>query len=91
MNIDFILWNPDLVIFNIGPFAIRWYSTCWLIGLLGSYLMVKYLYRKQGLSDEKFEPLFLYCFVGILIGARWATVSSMSPAISSPHGNTWWR
>ena len=70
MNIDFILWNPDLVIFNIGPFAIRWYSTCWLIGLLGSYLMVKYLYRKQGLSDEKFEPLFLYCFTGILIGAR---------------------
>ena len=66
----YILWNPDLVIFNIGPFAIRWYSTFWLIGLLGSYLMVKYLYRKQGLSDEKFEPLFLYCFTGILIGAR---------------------
>ena len=70
MNLDFILWNPDLIICNIGPLAIRWYSTCWLIGLLGSYLLVKYLYRKQGLSDEKFEPLFLYCFTGILIGAR---------------------
>ncbi|MBQ9236334.1 MAG: prolipoprotein diacylglyceryl transferase [Prevotella sp.] len=70
MSFDYIHWNPDLVIFNIGPLAIRWYSTCWLIGLLLSFFTVKYLYRKQNLPDEKFEPLFLYCFIGILIGAR---------------------
>ena len=66
----YINWNPDLIIFHLGPVAIRWYSTCWLIGLLLSYFTVKYLYRKQNLPDEKFEPLFLYCFLGILIGAR---------------------
>ena len=66
----YIFWNPDTVIFHLGPLAIRWYSTCWLIGLLLAYLIVKYLYRQQKLSDEKFEPLFLYCFIGILVGAR---------------------
>lgn len=66
----FIHWNPDLVIFHIGSVAIRWYSTCWLIGLLLSYLTVKYLYRKMKIDDEKFEPLFFYCFIGILAGAR---------------------
>jgi len=70
MNYEFIIWNPDTVLCHLGPLTIRWYSTCWLIGLLLSYFTVKYLYRKQGLSDEKFEPLFLYCFIGILIGAR---------------------
>ena len=71
MNCElFIHWNPDTVICQLGPLAIRWYSTCWLIGLLLSYFTVKYLYKKQGLADEKFEPLFLYCFLGILIGAR---------------------
>lgn len=70
MIFDFIHWNPDLVIFHLGPLAIRWYSTCWLVGLLLSYFTVKYLYKKQGLPDEKFEPLFLYCFIGILVGAR---------------------
>lgn len=70
MNYEFIIWNPDTVLFHLGPLTIRWYSTCWLIGLLLSYFTVKYLYRKQGLPDEKFEPLFLYCFIGILIGAR---------------------
>ncbi len=71
----FIHWNPDPVIFSLdipvlGQLVIRWYSTLWLIGLLSSYLLVRHLYRKLNISEEKFEPLFLYCFVGILVGAR---------------------
>ncbi len=68
--LSYITWNPDLVICHIGPVALRWYSTCWLIGLLLAYLIVKYLYKAQKIAAEKFEPLFLYCFIGILIGAR---------------------
>lgn len=66
----YILWNPDLEIFRIGSFAVRWYSTCWLIGLLLAYLIVKRLYKEQKVKDAYFEPLFVYCFLGILIGAR---------------------
>lgn len=66
----YINWNPDLTICHLGPVAIRWYSTCWLIGLLLAYLLVKHLYKVQKIADEKFEPLFLYCFIGILVGAR---------------------
>ncbi len=67
---QYILWNPDLVALHLGPLAIRWYALCWLAGLLAGYLIVKRLYRRQGLSDEVFDPLFIYCFVGILAGAR---------------------
>lgn len=71
MNCElFIHWNPDLLICELGPIGIRWYSTCWLIGLLMAYLLVKYIYKQQKVADEKFEPLFLYCFCGILVGAR---------------------
>jgi len=66
----FILWNPDLVALHIGSFSIRWYSLCWLIGLLLAYLIVRRLFKEQKIADEKFEPLFIYCFLGILIGAR---------------------
>lgn len=66
----YILWNPDLEIFRIGNFAIRWYSTCWLIGLALAYFIVKWLYKDQKVKDEYFDPLFIYCFLGILIGAR---------------------
>lgn len=67
---QYIIWNPDLVALHLGPLAIRWYALCWLIGLLAGYLIVKRLYRRQGLSDEVFDPLFIYCFLGILAGAR---------------------
>lgn len=66
----YILWNPDLEIFRIGIFSIRWYGTCWLIGLALAYFIVKWLYKDQKVKDAYFDPLFIYCFFGILIGAR---------------------
>ena len=87
MNMElFIYWNPDQIIFNLGPVAIRWYSTFWLIGLLSAYLIVKHLFKKMGKTEEQFEPLFLYCFLGILIGARLGHCLFYEPAhfLSSP-------
>ena len=68
--LSFITWNPSLEVFSIGAFSMRWYSLMWLIGLALAYLMVRWLYQKQNIPNEKFEPLFIYCFMGILIGAR---------------------
>ena len=66
----FIHWNPDLVFFQLGPLTVRWYGFCWLVGFTVAYLLVRRLYREQKIKDELFDPLFLYCFMGILIGAR---------------------
>ena len=66
----FITWNPSEVMGHIGPVALRWYGMCWLVGLVGSYFMVKWLYKDQKIKDELFDPLFIYCFIGILVGAR---------------------
>lgn len=65
-----VLWNPDLVALSIGPLQLRWYSLCWLAGLAAAYLIVKMLYRQQSIKPELFDPLFIYCFIGILTGAR---------------------
>jgi len=71
MNLlSYIVWNPDLVAFRLGPFAIRWYGLMWLIGFVLGYFFVKKLYKEQKIKDELFDPLFIYCFFGILIGAR---------------------
>ena len=71
MNCElFIYWNPSEIAFSIGSFAIRWYSLCWLIALLSAYYVIKKLYEDQKIKEEYFDPLFVYCFFGILIGAR---------------------
>ena len=66
----YVLWNPDLEAFHIGPMGFRWYSLCWLVGLLLAYMVVKQLFKEQKIKDELFDPLFVYCFIGILIGSR---------------------
>lgn len=65
-----IHWNPDIIAFSIGSLEVRWYSLLWAVGLAAAYAIVFRLYRRQGIPQEKFDPLFFYCFIGILAGAR---------------------
>lgn len=66
----FIHWNPDMVAFHVGSFSVRWYSICWMVGLISVYLLEHKLFKEQRIPEEKFDPLFFYCFIGILVGAR---------------------
>lgn len=68
--LGYILWNPDLEALRLGPVTVRWYGLLWITGLLLAYLVVQRLYQEQKIKRELFEPLFIYCFFGILIGAR---------------------
>ena len=70
MQFQYITWNPDIIALDLGFFAIRWYSLCWALGLVSVYLLMHKMYRQQKISEEQFEPMFMYCFLGILIGAR---------------------
>ena len=98
-NLLYIIWNPGL---SIGPF--RWYSLCWLIGLTLAYFVVRRLFKEQKIKDELFDPLFIYCFIGILVGARlghclfyqpdyfltsWRGVVEMIVPIHFAHDGSW--
>ena len=65
-----IVWDPSISPFSIFGFGVRYYALCWVIGLIGAYYIVKRLYKNGGKSEEHFDPLFMYCFIGILVGAR---------------------
>lgn len=68
--LNYIVWDPNIIAFHVGHFGVRWYSICWLIGLVLAFFIVKRLYKEQKIKDEYFDPLFIYCFVGILVGCR---------------------
>ena len=65
--LNYIVWQPDLEAFHLGPISVRWYGLMWIIGLALAYLVVQRLYKEQKIKDELFDPLFIYCFLGILI------------------------
>lgn len=66
----FLMWDPDIELFSVFGLPVRYYSLMWMVGLMIGYIVVRKLYRKQHIPDEVFEPLWLYCFFGILLGAR---------------------
>ena len=65
-----INWNPDPELFRILGFPIRYYGLLWVAGLVLAYFVVRYQYRDKKIPEALFDPLFLYCFLGVLIGAR---------------------
>lgn len=80
MNPLYIDWQPSVEALKIGSFSILWYSLCWVIGLVGAYFIVRQLFVDQRIDPElkngklvpshRFDPLFLYCFIGVVLGAR---------------------
>lgn len=65
-----VIWDPTVTAFEIGNFGVRWYSLFWMIGLLLGYVVMAKLYQKQNIPQDKFDSLFIYCIIGILLGAR---------------------
>ena len=72
-----INWNPNPELFNLfGSLPIRYYGLLWVVGIALAYVIVHRQYHDRKIDEKTFEPLFFYCFFGILIGARLGTVCS---------------
>lgn len=66
----FINWNPDPALLRIGGFELHYYSLFFALGLVLAYIFTRKIYKDMKIPAEKLDPLFLYAFLGILIGAR---------------------
>lgn len=66
----YVFWDPSPIAFSLFGYNVRWYGMCWALALLGGYLIMAWLYKNQKIGKNKFDPLFFYIFLGVLIGAR---------------------
>lgn len=63
-------WTQNPEIFKIAGVSIRWYSLMFVLAfVLGLYLMKK-IFKRDNISEEKLDPLFMYTFISMLIGMR---------------------
>lgn len=65
-----IQWNIPEEIFKIGSFGIRYYSLCWLLAFVVSYILMLRIFKIEGKTQEDLDKLTIYIFLGIFIGAR---------------------
>ena len=66
MEILQFVWNPTTD--GIGP--IKYYSLMWMLAFIIGFYIMKIIYKKEGLSDEKLDSLFVYTILGTMLGAR---------------------
>lgn len=65
-----IHWNIPEEIFKIGSFGIRYYSMCWLLAFVVSYVLMLRIFKIEGKTQENLDQLTIYIFLGTFIGAR---------------------
>ncbi|MCK4561573.1 MAG: prolipoprotein diacylglyceryl transferase, partial [Flavobacteriaceae bacterium] len=63
-------WNPNIELFKIGSFAIRYYSLMFVIAFVLGLQLMKRIFLKDNISLEKLDTMFIYTVVATLIGAR---------------------
>jgi len=80
-------FNP--ILFQIGPFAIRWYALAYVAGILLGWRYVAYLMKRQDLWAPRAAPattpqvddLIVWLTLGIIVGGRLGHVFFYTPSL----------
>ncbi len=70
MNLLYIDWNIDPVLFTIFGLEIRYYSIMWVAAILIGAKFFDYYCKREGLKQEVSESIFIYAGLGTILGAR---------------------
>jgi len=71
MNDGILNWNVDPEIFWItDSFPLKFYGLLFMAGILIAFQIEKRIYVRENIPVESLDKLFIYVFVGILLGAR---------------------
>lgn len=63
-------WNPNIELFKIGSFAIRYYSLMFVVAFVLGLQLMKRIYIEDKVSLEKLDTLFMYTVIATILGAR---------------------
>lgn len=70
MILDFITWNADPKIVDLGPLEVRWYGLFFALTFFLGYLIMAKIYKKENVKMEMLDKITIYIFFGTLLGAR---------------------
>ncbi|OYT17545.1 MAG: prolipoprotein diacylglyceryl transferase [Bacteroidetes bacterium 4572_77] len=70
MLLDFITWNVDPVIFDLGFVAPRWYGLLFAGSFFFGYILMDKFFKKEGLAEGVLDTITTYMLVATVIGAR---------------------
>ena len=77
----YLVWNPDPIITQLGPFMLRWYGLLFALGFVVSTPVFQHIFRSEKVSPRWVDVLTLYMVVGTVVGARLGHIFFYEPDI----------
>lgn len=65
-----IHWNPDPEIVNIFGISLRYYGILFMLGVVAAIQTLKWIFKREDISEKNFDKLIKYGVIGIFAGAR---------------------
>lgn len=65
-----IYWDVSPIIFSILGYELRYYTLCFLLAFVVSYILMLKIFNRENKSQEMLDQLSIYIFIGTLLGAR---------------------
>ncbi len=75
-----IEWDP-ITFIDLGFFKLHFYSMMWIVAFIFGFYIMKRIYKNEGQSHEDLDSLFIYCVLGIMLGARLGHVIFYQPEL----------
>lgn len=67
---DYFVWDVDPIFISIGFLKIRWYGLMFASAFIFSYLVMNWIYKREGKNVIEVDDLLWYLAIGIIVGAR---------------------
>jgi len=74
-----IIHDISPVAFGFGPVEVRFYSLAFAGGLVSTYLLLRWIWRREGWGMDDLDSLVVYLFFGLVVGARLGEVLFYHP------------
>lgn len=90
MTLNYIVWDVNPYIFHLPDFLggrpIAWYGLLWAMVFIVGYYIMKKVYKKENLDDDKLDKLLFYMLIFTIVGARLGHCLFYEPAyyLSNP-------
>ena len=65
-----IIWNPDPVMFSVGPLSVRWYGFFYALGFFIAITIIARIFKHDGAPESWVDKVFIYMILATIIGAR---------------------
>jgi len=62
--------NISPILLEIGPLSLRWYGLLFVVGLVITFFVLRWIFKREKLPVRDLESVAIYLFVGMVVGAR---------------------